>query len=82
MQETLQEVLQRIAEAPGKQLYLWKGHSMFLIQQGTPRSAERWQLHTPLHVHYGDSLEEVVKEAEADYPEIRDWLMEFREGKA
>lgn len=78
-EQQLRDFELRVVRSKYRELKLWKGMSSFMIGKGTAASTERWYFYTPLGEHYGDSADEVLRQAEQHYPEIYSWLPEFND---
>jgi hypothetical protein len=73
----LRDLEQRVIASQYQELNLWKDDRLFTINKGTWASTERWHLYANGNDYYGDTAEEVVNQAEQEYPLIRQWLPEF-----
>lgn len=64
-----------------REVNCWRGDDIFTIRLrgAVAYEATGWELSTPANLHYDDSLEGVVAQAEKDYPEIRQWYGMFRQ---
>ena len=62
-----------------RELHYWNDAGHFTIGKGTTDSADYWYCWTPKDGHYGDTASDVIRLAEKDYPDIRQWLDDFNE---
>jgi hypothetical protein len=75
----VRELELRIVRSEYRELRLWNDYGNFMLGKGTAASTERWYFYTPKEDLYGDSIEEVMQQAnERGYP-VMAWCEQFND---